>query len=340
MKKYKAVIVGCGRIASLFANEKKRKGVVTHAQAYLSHPRIELAAACDLDEKRLSEFGERWGVRRLYKDFDDMMRAEKPDLLSICTWNTSHAPLALRAVQYGVKGILCEKPIADSLKNAATMIEAAKKKRVPLLVNYFRRYNPLHRKLKKMIEDGALGDIQSISCYYTAGIMNTGTHLFDTLMYFFGDIAWVWADKGTKPLASDPTVDGHLFFKKGFGCSLTGLDVKQYLQFEIDIYGSKKRLRLSDVGLKAEFWDVVDHPMLSGYKTLRPGKTLSTDFSRDLWNTVDNLTSCVSGDASPLCSGEDAKKSLETALAISLSLKSGKKVTLPLKNNRIQLESR
>lgn len=340
MKKFKAAIVGCGRIASLFANEKKRKGVVTHAQAYLSHPKTELLAACDIDEARLADFGQRWGIRRLYRDFDEMMKAERPDLLSICTWNTSHAALTERALKYGVKGVLCEKPVSDSLVSAEGMIRAAKKKSAPLLVNYFRRYNPLHQKLKRMIDQGVLGEIQSISCYYTAGIMNTGTHLFDTLMYFFGDIDWVWANPDKVSEGPDPTMDGYLFFKKGFGCSITGLEVKKYLQFEIDIYGTKKRLRIADVGMRAEFWDVSDHSMLVGYKTLKPSKVLRTNFSRDLWNTVNNLVECIEKKSQPMCSGEDGRKSLEAALALRESLKTKNRVKLPLKNKNLRLESR
>ena len=87
---YKAAIVGCGRIASMFAQDKRRRGVVTHAQAYQRHPRTVLVAACDLDAQRLSAFGEQWKVKSLYTDFETMLRKERPDLLSVCTWNTTH----------------------------------------------------------------------------------------------------------------------------------------------------------------------------------------------------------------------------------------------------------
>lgn len=332
MKKYRAAIIGCGRIASLFAEDKKRKGIVTHAQAYLSNPRTELAAACDLDPQRLAAFGKTWGVPKLYTDFQKMLREEKIDILSICAWNAAHARLAETAVRNGVRGIICEKPVADTLANADRMIRICAAKKVPLLINYTRRYAPLYHVIKKSIDDGKLGDIQGLSCYYTAGVVNTGTHLFDFLNYFFGDVEWVWADSSRILGDQDKSFSGYLYFKKGFGCTLTALDVNQYLIFEADIYGSKKRIRLTDSGAAAKMWNVVSHPEFSGYRALKESGGLKGDLGQGLRNLVQNLLDAIEGKASPLCSGQDGRASLEIALALGLSAKAGgKKIRLPLK---------
>ncbi len=338
-KKYKAAIVGCGRVASLFANDRKRKGIFTHAQAYLAHPKVELIAACDTNPSRLSAFGKRWGVKRLYTDFTKLMREEKPDLVSICTWNSSHEPLLRTAVKYGASGVICEKPISDSLRSAQKMIRLCKAKRLPLLINYYRRYNKLHQKLKTMIQNGSLGEIQTVSCYYTSGIMNTGTHLFDLLRYFFGDVRWVWANPDRVLQAKDPTLDLYLFFKMGFGCSISALDVKKYMQFEIDIYGTRGRLRLEDSGMKATIWRKEEHTVYSGYKTLQRDRAFQTKLTNFSLATVNNLIACVEEKKKPICSGEDGKKSLEIACAGHMSLKQNRRVYLPLKNSDLRLES-
>ena len=129
-KTLRAGIVGCGRIASGFAGDKRRKGVVTHAQAYRAHPDTQLVAACDLDRGRLEAFGRQWGVKRLYTDAKEMLASEKPDFLSICTWNDSHCQIVEDAVKSGVKALFTEKPMAKTLLEADRMVELCEKSKV------------------------------------------------------------------------------------------------------------------------------------------------------------------------------------------------------------------
>ncbi len=341
MKKYRAAIVGCGRIASTFAADPKRKGVSTHAQAYQKNRATELVAACDLDETRLNDFSKRWGVKNLYRDFREMLEKEKIDFVSICTWNASHEALARQAVDAGVRGLVCEKPIADTLLAADKMIQFCSRKKIPLLVNYTRRYVKLYHQVKKMLESGEFGRIQGVSAYYTAGAINTATHLFDFLRYFFGDVDWVFADPAQAVGSGDVSYSGYLHFKAGFVCTLTALDVSDYLVFEADIYGSKKRLRLTESGSQASVWKAVPHPMFSGYKALKEEKGLSGDLSEGLLGMIENLVQCAQGKQTPFCSGEDGLASLEIAAALRESFKNkGKIVKLPLKNRSAQLSSK
>lgn len=323
--KYKAAIVGCGRIASLFAADQKRKGIVTHAQAYLNEPRTELVAACDLDRGRLEDFGKRWKVRSLYTDFSMMLRREKPDLLSVCTWGPTHAALVEQAVKDGVRGIICEKPISDTPKAAEKMIRLCRRKKVPLLVNHTRRFMGLYHRIRGMIARGAIGQVQGVSCYYTAGVLNTGTHLFDALRFLFGDVAWVWADPERVLGGEDKTYSGYLYFKNGFGCTLTALDVKHYLMFETDIYGTRQRVRLTNNGLKAQIWDAKPHPHFSGYRALKKNGDLEGRLEEAFPNLVRNLIRSIERKETPYCSGEDGKASLEVALALKRSAQLGGK---------------
>lgn len=338
MKKLKAGIVGCGRIASTFARDKKRKGVVTHAQGYLADPSVEFRAACDLDRVRLEEFGKDWKVPALYADVAEMIQKEKLDLVSICTWNSSHAAITDLALRAGVRGIVCEKPIADSLRAADRMITACRRKRVPLLVNYTRRYVKLFQELKRWMDGGGLGEIQAVSCYYTAGTVNTGTHLFDFLRYFFGDVAWVAADPdAVVPSASgDVSVSGTLRFKKGFSATVAALDVNAYLVFEADIYGTRGRLRLTDSGARAMTWQVIPHPEFSGYRALKPGPESHGDLGQGLSELITDAVRCARKRSRPICSGEDGRAALEIAAALRLSAEAhGKILRLPLKGTAL-----
>jgi len=341
MKSYRAAIVGCGRIASLFAEDTKRKGISTHAQAYLKHPRTKLVAACDRDKGRLLAFGKRWGIKKLYSSLEELLKKEKIDILSICTPNQTHAMLAEQAVQHGVKGIVCEKPIADSLHHADHLIETCRKQGVPLLINHIRRYVPLYHRIYQMIHKGELGKIQGISCYYSAGVLNTGTHLFDILNHFFGEVAWVWADPSHVLGTTDRTYNGYLFFKRGFGCSLTAVEVAPYLMFEVDIYGSKKRVRLTNSGSEAQIWRSVKSPQFTGYRSLELHKTLKGSFDRGFINLVSSAVDLVEKKKPIYCSGEHGRANLEIAVALHESAKQGgQRVELPLKQRRLSLQSK
>ncbi len=334
MKKIRAGIIGCGRIASTFAQDKKRKGIITHAQAYLANSSVEFRAACDLDSERLTQFGKDWKVPALYQDVEEMVRKEKLDLVSICTWNSSHAAIADAALKAGVKGIICEKPIADSLRASDRMIVACRKRQAPLLVNYTRRYVRLFHELKAWMDRGGLGDIQAVTCYYTAGTVNTGTHLFDFLRYFFGDVASVWADPvATVPSTSgDISVSGVLRFKKGFSATVTALDVSAYLVFDADIYGTKGRMRLIKSGTEAISWRVVPHPQFTGYKSIAPGPVKTGDLGEGLPGLVADAIRCIRRGVRPISSGEDGRAALEIAAALRLSAEAdGRILKLPLK---------
>jgi predicted dehydrogenase len=240
-----------------------------------------------------------------------------------------------------VKGIICEKPVADTLDAADRMIRACAQKRVPLLVNYTRRYVRLYRQVKRMLDAGELGDIQGVSAYYTAGAVNTGTHLFDFLRYFFGEADWAFADPSRAIGDKDPSYSGYIHFKKGFGCTLTALNVSDYLVFEADIYGSKRRLRLKESGTEAEVWKAVPHPMFSGYKALKGERMLKGDLGEGLPGLVRNLVESVAKKGKPVCSGEDGRASFEIAAALHRSFKNGGKIVhMPVKDRKLRLLSK
>ncbi|MCK5451448.1 MAG: Gfo/Idh/MocA family oxidoreductase [Candidatus Omnitrophica bacterium] len=332
MRKYRAAIVGCGRIGSLFNKDKLREGIVTHAAAYKDNPDVELVAACDIDEERLEDFGALWEVDSLYMNFEEMLRNEEIDILSICTWGSTHFELVSKAAEFGIKAIFCEKPISNNLSEADEMVELCERKGIVLAVNHSRRWDAFEREIKDYMLSGKLGHIRNVSAYYTAGIMNTGTHLLDLLRFFFGEAKWVWTNPEIRGDSQDPTLDGCIFFKQGFSCFLQGLDVSDYAIFEIDIYGEKGRIRIKNSGFDLKFWMSEDSPRFSGYKELAEKEPFVKNGYKDvLKNAVKDIVSCIENRKSSLSSGNDGKKALEIICALHESIdRKGERVFLPL----------
>ena len=127
----KVGMIGCGRIASTIDDERTsqwRGGVVlplAHAGGYAQATDVtEMVAACDVDEAKLAEFQRRWNVPRGYADFRELIDAERPDILSICTRPEQHAEAMIYGAERGVKGMFAEKPLCCTLREADAIREA------------------------------------------------------------------------------------------------------------------------------------------------------------------------------------------------------------------------
>ena len=127
MSKIKIGIIGVGSIAE------------SHIASYLKNPDVELYAFCDINEKRLNKMGEKYGISRLFTDKNEMLKLAEIDAVSVCTWNSEHAPCTIAALNAG-KHVLCEKPMATSVEDAIKMKEAAEKNGKLLMIGFVRRF--------------------------------------------------------------------------------------------------------------------------------------------------------------------------------------------------------
>jgi len=341
----RAGLIGCGRIGSEFDDDPKRKMISTHAGAYSAVDETKLVAACDLDEKKLKKCGKKWGIVSLYGDYEEMLKRERLDIVSICTWSSTHLEIIKKAVDSRIRAIFCEKPIANKLKDADEIIQLCRQKNVILQVNHSRRFDELHQDIKAFIDGGRLGRIQQVSFHYTAGIANTGSHMFDLLRFVFGEVEWVQGiySRNKSSNSEDPNIDGNLRFKSGIFCTVQACDVQSFLLFEMDCIGAKGRLKITHNGFDLEFYKVGESRIYSGYKELfKTPSPIIPDISKEFMiNAVKHLSKCVEETKKPICSGEDGRASLELICAFHESAGSdGLKVKLPLKDSDIEIKSR
>jgi len=342
---YRAAVIGCGRIGCSFDDDPKREYVSTHAGAYYNSPKTDLIALADVDTEKLEKYGKKFNVPKTYTDYKQMLEREKPDILSVCTWNSTHLDIVKEAVNHGVKAIFCEKPIADTLASAREMVKLCKEKNVLLMIDHQRRFDKLHQEVKQFIQDGNLGGIQQASFYYTAGIANTGSHVFDLLRFFFGEVEWVQAfySQNKSPNLNDPNLDGILKFKNGTFCTIQACDNRHFMLLELDIIGTKARLKLTHSGFDVEFYEIGDSQLFSGYKEIYPAESpINKELPKEfMLNAVEHITGCLDNKKDPISSGEDGLAALELICAFHESANAdGKRVVLPLQESLIKLKSR
>ena len=143
---------------------KLRMGVIGlgmgqgHARGYQSHPHAELVALCDLDMGRLEAVAAELGVAQTYTDLDEMLTKADLDAVSVALPNKLHAPFTIKALRRGLH-VLCEKPMARTLREAERMLAAAAKAGKNLMINFSYRFSDMSYALKEQVDLGVVGDI-------------------------------------------------------------------------------------------------------------------------------------------------------------------------------------
>lgn len=313
MRRYRAAIIGCGRIGCDCGDPAIGSSrLTTHAAAYQVLDRTELVALCDIDERRLLQAGQRYGITRLYRDHRALIDRERPDLVSICTPADDHAPVLRDIVEHGVvAAVLLEKPVASSLAAARELTHDVLRGRIPVAVNYTRRFVPVYRELVADVRSGRLGRMQHISGLYGKGVFNNGTHLLDLLRWMFGDPSTV---TGTAVVSggSDPTLDLRITWDGACDAWVRGTDSEAYNVFELDLVGTAGRVRLTDIGHRLERHGVEGTSF--GFRQLSPAAVgQRTGLQDAIPAAVANLIDCIEHGAQPACTLADGCAALALA---------------------------
>ena len=140
-------IVGPGHIAHSFAKDL----------SLVNGGRLAAVASRKLD--RAKEFANEYGAEHAYGSYQELFEADTVDVLYIATPHTSHCELTLEALRYK-KAVLCEKPMGIRKSEVKRMIAAAKENNVFLMEALWSRFNPSIRKVKQLIDEGAIGKLE------------------------------------------------------------------------------------------------------------------------------------------------------------------------------------
>lgn len=325
---YRAVLIGCGKIGSSFADDPLIQGVYTHAGAYDACDKTQLVGVCDRSPEVAKQCADRWGVSHVYTDILAALEEQRPDLVSVCVPNEFHAQVLEQVLRApGVLGVLMEKPLALDVADARKLVELAASNGVALAVNYSRRYSVTHLQVRERIAQGELGEIQSVGGFYTKGLFHNGTHWIDLARWLVGDVSQVQGFDRRRWEAGDGQVSVRLHFENGAQAYLQPLNADAYSLFEMDIVGTKGRIRLTDSGHRVKTSKVVPSPYYSGYQTLVEHSEQAGDLSNTLLYAVQDLVTAVEKKQAPQCSGGDGLRALQIASAAFSSALSGRPIS-------------
>ncbi len=174
-----------------------------HIKPYVANKDVELIAICDQNKERLKNVGETYHVPYLYSDYEALLNNQEIDAVSICTWNHSHADIAIKALEAG-KHVLIEKPLSTTVQEALAVEVAVKRTGKLLQVGYVRRHASNIKVLQKFIDANEFGEFYyaKATCLRRLGnpggwfsdqaksgggpLMDLGVHMVDICWYLMG----------------------------------------------------------------------------------------------------------------------------------------------------------
>lgn len=310
-KSIKVAIIGCGDIAGGYDERKRGNGIFSHAGAYKSMKNVEIDAAYDINKARLYDFCRYWSVKMCCGSLSQLLE-NKYGVVSVCSPDETHAEILERIIKSGcTKYIWVEKPLTTNAKMAEKVIQMARKKKVGLWLTSQRRWDPAHAVAKEIIEDSRIGQLLHINGYYTKGIRHIGCSMVDTLRFLCGEIAAVKAFSPFKAgsYGTDYSLRGLLWFRSGATASIVGCDLKKYVYsiFEIDITGTKGRIRIEENGDKISIYGFKTYDYYPGFSELTLTDKITTKMR---WAMKYGLRLLLKNLSSGKCSTHSAEEGL------------------------------
>lgn len=156
---------------------------------------VELRYLCDLEPDRLERFARRYPAARATSDFEELLQDSTLDAVCIATPVFSHHDLAGRSLRAG-KHTFVEKPLSSSSEQARELVALSAELDRVLMCGHTFLYSPPVRFVKRLIENGELGDLFFISSSRVnlglhqrdvSVVWDLGSHDFSILLHWLGE---------------------------------------------------------------------------------------------------------------------------------------------------------
>lgn len=154
MKKINALVLGAGSRGNAYA-----------AYSEMRPEELEIAAVAEPDEKRRTQFAKAYNIpeENCFSGWEEALAAPKiADVVFVCTMDDMHTVPAIKALELGYD-VLLEKPMSNTAKECIAIEQAVQKSGRVLAVCHVLRYTPFYQKIKELIDEGAVGEIATMT---------------------------------------------------------------------------------------------------------------------------------------------------------------------------------
>lgn len=153
MEKLRVAVIGTGFVGRVHVENIRRQNDA------------EVVAIADQTAELAASFGEALGVARTVGDYRELLDDRAIDAVHICTPNHTHYPIARDALAAG-KHVICEKPLAMTVAEAASLVELAQSRDVVHATSYNLRFYPNVAQMRRLIATGDVGEVLAVQGSY------------------------------------------------------------------------------------------------------------------------------------------------------------------------------
>ena len=326
----KVGVIGCGFFAQ------------NHLHAWRDIEGVDVVALCDNDQSKLFATSKEFKIRRQFTDAFELFKYGQFDIVDIATTAPSHRSLVEMAAQH-TKHIICQKPFAESVKDARAMVGAVEATGKTLMVHENFRWQSAVRAVIEELRKGTIGepffgrvsfrsgfDVFSGQPYLAEGerfiIEDLGIHILDIARALFGDVARISATKRR----INPSIRGEdvatMFLEHTGGatcivdCSYaTRRQIEAFPETVIEVDGNKGTISL-DLGYKMTV-------QANGQSEIRDLSPPLLPWASKPWHNIqesvrtiqEHFINCLHEGCEPETSGHDNLQTLSLVEAAYLS---------------------
>ncbi|GMV55118.1 MAG: dehydrogenase [Betaproteobacteria bacterium] len=341
-RKIRFALVGYGRIAQ------------NHVSAIQAHAdQAELVGVCDIDEDAARRAVSETGARS-YSNLGALLRECEADIVVLSTPSGMHPAQTIQVADSG-RHVMTEKPMATRWSDGKRMVAACDEAGVRLFVVKQNRRNATLQLLKRAIQKERFGRIYMVNinvfwtrpqAYYDSAtwrgtwefdggaFMNQASHYVDLLDWLIGPVESVQSYTATLARNIEVEDTGVVCVRWRSGTlgsmNVTMLTYPKNLEGSITIIGEKGTARVGGVAVnEIQHWQFADHDEDDDKVRTASYETTSVyGFGHPLY--YDNVIRTLRGEAEPETDGREGLRSLEVLIAMYLSARDGRRVSLPL----------
>lgn len=175
---------------------------------------VECVALYNRTKSKAEKLAERFGVPGVYDDPDELLQKEDLDFIDIITDVDTHLKFVELGVKYGIKNIICQKPMAPDFDTAKKMMKITREAGVNFYIHENYRWERPLRRFKEILDSGVIGTPFKARVTFNSGfpvfenqpfladlekfiLTDMGSHVLDVTRFMFGNCKRLWCQKKT-----------------------------------------------------------------------------------------------------------------------------------------------
>ncbi|PAV31209.1 oxidoreductase [Virgibacillus profundi] len=347
----KVGIIGAGSISEM------------HFESYKNNEEVSIYSVCDLNEERAKAKAEKYGAEKYFTNYHELLAVPEIDAVSICTWNNTHAEIAIAALNAG-KHVLVEKPLCKTVEEAHAIEKAVQESDGKTLqVGFVRRFGTNTQVLKSFIDSGDLGEIYyaKASCIRALGnpggwfadkersgggpLIDLGVHVIDMCWYLMGKPKVKSVSGNTyNKLGNRSHIENKSFYKAAdYDPSQNSVEdmANAIIRFEngaslmVDVsftlHAKEESIAVNvfgdkggaEIEPKLEIITEKNNTILNSTPQI---DALSFDFSKGFQNEINHFVSCVQGETETISPVQDGVEIMKILAGVYESSEKGEEI--------------